>query len=276
MNDKITELLTKALDLTVAYGLDLIGAIVILIVGWTVAGWAQRHTRKALGKTTKVDKTLELIIASLVRYAILIFVIVAVLAQFGVQTASIIAVLGATGLAIGLALQGALSNVAAGILLLFLRPFNVGDYIDSEGINGTVEQIGLFLTHLKTPDGMFRAVPNSQLTNKSMLNYSRNATRRITIVVGIGYGEEIDKALGILNNAMNTENRVLPSPAPEVFVDALDDSSVNLGMRCWANNDDYWPALYDLRKQAKTELDKAGISIPFPQRDVHLIKDGDA
>ena len=109
-----------------------------------------------------------------------------------------------------------------------------------------------------------------------MLNYSRNATRRITIVVGIGYGEEIDKALGILNNAMNTENRVLPSPAPEVFVDALDDSSVNLGMRCWANNDDYWPALYDLRKQAKTELDKAGISIPFPQRDVHLIKDGDA
>ena len=119
----------------------------------------QRHTRKALGKTTKVDKTLELIIASLVRYAILIFVIVAVLAQFGVQTASIIAVLGATGLAIGLALQGALSNVAAGILLLFLRPFNVGDYIDSEGINGTVEQIGLFLTHLKTPVGMFRAVP---------------------------------------------------------------------------------------------------------------------
>ena len=209
------------------------------------------------------------------RYGILIFVIVAVLAQFGIQTASIITVLGAAGLAIGLALQGALSNIAAGILLLFLRPFNVGDYIDAEGINGTVEQIGLFLTYLKTPDGVFRAVPNAQITNKSILNFSRNPMRRIDILVGIGYGEDIGKAQLTLNNAMNTESKVLETPAPEVFVDALADSSVNVNMRCWVKTDDYWPVLFDLKKSAKTELDKAGISIPFPQRDIHVIKDGE-
>ncbi|MGY8990672.1 MAG: mechanosensitive ion channel family protein [Rhodospirillales bacterium] len=186
MNEKISELSTKAIDLAVVYGLDLLGAIAILIIGWTVAGWAQRHTRNAVSKTSKVDKTLQPIIALLVRYAILIFVIVAVLAQFGVQTASIIAVVGAAGLAIGLALQGALSNIASAILLLMLRPFNVGDYIDAEGTNGTVEKIGLFLTHLKTPDGVFRAVPNSHITSKSITNYSRNPTRRVDFGLGIG------------------------------------------------------------------------------------------
>jgi len=276
MNEKISELTTKAIDLAVVYGLDLIGAILILIVGWTVAGWAQRHTRNALSKTNKVDKTLEPIIASLVRYAILIFVIVAVLAQFGVQTASVIAVVGAAGLAIGLALQGALTNIASGILLLLLRPFNVGDYIDAEGTNGTVEQIGLFLTHLKTADGVFRAVPNSHITSKSITNYSRNATRRVDFGLGIGYGEDISQAQETLINTMNAESLVIDSPEPEVFVTELADNSVNLNMRCWVKTDDYWPTLLAIRKAAKVDLDKAGISIPFPQRDVHIIKDGES
>ncbi|MEL0105796.1 MAG: mechanosensitive ion channel family protein [Rhodospirillales bacterium] len=273
LNDSAAELVDKIIELSITYGLDLLGAIILLIVGWTIASWGYRQTRKACEKTNKIDKTLEPVIASLVKYVILIFVVVAVLAQFGVQTASIIAVLGAAGLAIGLALQGALSNIASGILLLALRPFNVGDYIDAEGTNGTVEQIGLFLTHLKTPDGIFRAVPNSQITSKAITNFSRNMTRRIDIVVGIAYEDDIGKGQDVLLETMKAENLVSENPGPEVFVDSLGDSSVNLNMRCWVNTSDYWPALFALRKAAKLDLDKAGISIPFPQRDVHIIKE---
>lgn len=273
LNDQAAELIDKIIELSIAYGLDLLGAIVLLIVGWTIAGWAYRQTRKACEKTSKIDKTLEPVIASLVKYIILVFVIVAVLAQFGVQTASIIAVLGAAGLAIGLALQGALSNIASGILLLALRPFNVGDYIDAEGTNGTVEQIGLFLTHLKTPDGVFRAVPNSQITSKAITNFSRNTTRRIDFGVGIGYGEDISRAQETLIGTMKSEDAVIDHPEPEVFVTELADNSVNLNMRCWVRTDDYWPTLFAISKAAKVDLDKAGISIPFPQRDIHIIKD---
>lgn len=271
-NQEALDLLNQVTDLAVDYGLDILGALVMLIAGWIIAGWARNSVRKVLQRTSKVDATLRPVISNVVRYVILIFVLVAVLAQFGVQTASIIAVVGAAGLAIGLSLQGTLQNIAAGIMLLFLRPFQVGDYIDAEGLAGTVDEIGLFTSHLHTFDGLYLEVPNAQLWNRAITNYSRLETRRLDIIVGIGYGDDIDKAQAALLNVMQKDARVLDDPEPQVLVKELGDSAVNLDMRCWTKADDYWGLLFDTTKAAKQRLDAEGISIPFPQRDVHLYK----
>jgi small conductance mechanosensitive channel len=206
----------------------------------------------------------------LVRYLILILVMVAVLAQFGVQTTSIIAVLGAAGLAVGLALQGTLANIAAGVLLLFLRPFKIGEYIDAGGVAGTVREIGLFATEFKSYDGIFVIVPNSHLASVAITNYSRLPTRRMDLVIGISYGDNMNQAMTVLNDLLVNDDRILKDPAHQVMVKELADSSVNLNLRCWANRQDYWSLLFDLTQQAKERLDEHGISIPFPQRDVHL------
>ena len=205
--EQIVGVLNQAVDLGIQYGLDLLGALVLLIGGWVVAGWAQRSVLKVLQRTPRIDDTLRPVIGNVVRYLILVFVLVAVLAQFGVQTASIIAVVGAAGLAIGLALQGALQNIAAGIMILFLRPFRVGDYIDAEGLAGTVDEIGLFTTHMRTYDGIYVEVPNSQLWNRAIHNYSRVEARRLDIVVGISYEDDIDKAQGALLDLMTSDSR---------------------------------------------------------------------
>lgn len=269
-SDKFLEFFNQVSGLVIQYGLDLLGAVILLIGGWMVAGWAGRNVARVLGRTPHLDATLKPIVAQTTRYAILTLVIVAVLAQFGVQTASIIAVLGAAGLAIGLAMQGTLQNIAAGIMLLFLRPFRVNDYIDAEGIAGTVDEVGLFTTAMHTFDGVYQVVPNSQLWNRTIKNYSRLPTRRLDIVVGIGYGDDIDTAQTILLDLLREDTRVLAEPEPQVLVSELGDSAVNLNLRCWTKADDYWTLLFDTTKSAKLRLDAAGISIPFPQRDVHL------
>ncbi len=271
-NAEVLEVLNQAIDLGVQYGLDILGALAILIGGWVVAGWVHRKLLRVLGRAPRVDETLKPVIANVVRYAILVFVLIAVLAQFGVQTTSMIAVLGAAGLAVGLALQGTLQNIAAGIMILFLRPFRVGDYIDAEGLAGTINEIGLFTTQMRTYDGIYVEVPNGQIWNRAIRNYSRVEARRLDLVVGIAYDDDIDKALAAMMDLLVKDERVNDDPEPQVMVKELGDSSVNLNLRCWAASGDYWSLRFDLTKAVKQRLDAEGISIPFPQRDVHLYK----
>ena len=265
-----TELARSGADVAVGMALDIAAALAILIIGWIVAAWARRAVERALGRMPGMDLTLRPFIASAVRYAVLAFTVVAVLAKFGVQTTSIIAALGAIGLAIGLALQGTLQNIAAGVMLLLLRPFNVGDYIDAAGTAGTVERIGLFITELTTYDGIYLAVPNAQLWNRPVLNYSRLPTRRLDVPVGVAYGDDIERGLAVLQTVMQEDSRVLATPSPKTMVNELGDSAVVLNLRCWVSADDYWTMKYEYQARVKQALEAAGLSIPFPQRDVHL------
>lgn len=260
----------EVVDLAVQYGLDFVGALVLLIGGWIVAGWARRGARRALDRAPSLDETLKPLIANVARYAILILVVIAVLARFGVETTGLIAVLGTAGLAIGLALQGTLQNIAAGIMLLFQRPFGIGDYIDAEGLAGTVDEIGLFTTRMHTYDGIYQQVPNARLWNHAITNYSRLPTRRLDIVVGIGYADDIDKALAALLDLLENDARAHGDPAPQVTVSELAESSVNLNLRCWTDSGDYWGLRFDLTKAIKQRLDAEAITIPYPQHDVHL------
>ena len=269
--DGLQKFFDAFVEVSAVYGLDMVQAVIILLIGYWLASRLSNATRRRLDRFERVDGTLKPLFANLVRYAVLIVTIIAVLAQFGVQTASIIAVLGAAGLAIGLALQGTLQNIAAGIMLLFLRPFKVGDFISAAGSSGTVTELGLFSTEFRTADGICIFVPNAAVWGGSITNFSRNETRRIDIEVGISYGDDIAKAREDLSGLMMADDRVLKDPAPETMVLALGDSSVNINMRCWCKGADYWGALFDLRQAAKIEIEAAGCSIPFPQRDVHMI-----
>ncbi|MBT5899313.1 MAG: mechanosensitive ion channel [Rhodospirillaceae bacterium] len=270
LNVDVSALAEDIYGLILAYGLDILGAIVILAVGWWIAGKLERTADAALARVPHMDATLRPFVCALLRYAVIAVTLVAVLSQFGVETTSIIAVLGAAGLAIGLALQGTLQNIAAGVMLLLLRPFKVGDYIDAGSIDGTVEKIGLFITNLKTVGGLHVSAPNSQLWNTAITNYSRNTTRRIDITVGIGYDDDMDQALARLLALMADDARTLDDPGPQTKVVALGASSVDLSMRCWCNSGDYWELFCDLNKATKETLDQAGISIPYPQQDVHI------
>ncbi|MCZ6455510.1 MAG: mechanosensitive ion channel [Alphaproteobacteria bacterium] len=270
MDNESIRMIGELTDVGAQYALDLLGAILLIIFGWILAGWVQRILRRALDRIDRLDSTLRPLIASVARYTILIFVIVAVLAQFGVQTTSIIAALGAIGLAVALALQGTLANIAAGVMLLLLRPFKVGDYIDAEGLAGTVDEVGLFTTRMHTFDGVFREVPNSQLWNRAILNYSRLPTRRIDVTVGVSYDDDIERAMSVLKDLLDGDTRVLHEPPAQVMVAELADSSVDINLRCWVNREDYWDLRFDITKGAKLRLGQEGITIPFPQRDVHL------
>ena len=274
MEDEVFSIANQLIVLITDYALDIVGALLLLIAGWVVAGWIEKHTGKVLKRIDRVDATLRSFVTNLVRYAILVLVMIAVFAQFGIQTTSIIAVLGAAGLAVGLALQGTLANIAAGVLLLFLRPFRVGESIDAGSIAGTVREIGLFSTELQTWDGIYLMVPNSQLASAAIQNYSRLPTRRLNLVVGISYTDDIDKALKVLSELLQNDERILDDPAHQVMVKELAESSVNINLRCWTNRENYWSLRFDLTKQAKQRLDEYDISIPFPQRDVHLYHEG--
>ena len=252
-----------------------VGAIALLIVGWWLATRSQRATAGVLAAQSRIDATLSGVVASLVRYSILIVVAVAVLAQLGIQTTSILAALGAAGLAIGLALQGTLSNIAAGMMLLWLRPFRIGDYIDSGSAAGTVNELGLFATELTTWDGLYLFVPNSELWNKKLINYSRLPTRLNDLAFGVDYADDLDKGLETLLAVADADKRVMTNPAPQVFVDQLGDSAVVLRLRVWSANADYWDVRRALTKAGKAALEAAGLSLPFPQRDLH-IKDAPA
>lgn len=250
---------------------DLIGAILILIAGWIVAQTAERWFYRSLGAGNRLDETIKRFLSKTLKYTLLVVVLVAVLAQFGVQTASIIAALGAAGLAVGLALQGTLQNVAAGIMLIVLRPFRAGEYVQAAGLSGTVVEIGLFVTELKTIDGLFLSVPNSQLWSSAITNYSRHKTRRNDLAVGIGYGDDIAKAEELMIGLAAKDGRVLDDPAPETFVSELGDSAVAITLRYWTATPDWFATSRELTKHVKLAFDDAGISIPYPQRDIHQV-----
>lgn len=258
----------QAIGVATEYAFSVLGAIILLIVGFFVAGLISRWANRSLQKLRHVDITLASFVSNIVKYAIWTIVFVMVLGQFGVQTTSIIAVLGGAALAIGLALQGTLANIAAGIMLLVLRPFRVGEYIEAGSIRGTVQEIGLFTTELKKPDGLFVMAPNNQLWNTAIINYSRHPTRRFELVVGIGYGDDIDLAREKLMKLAEGDSRVLEQPAPQTFVAALADSSVNIGLRVWTETPNYLGLLWDMTQAAKVTFDDAGITIPYPQREI--------
>ncbi|MGJ8571325.1 MAG: mechanosensitive ion channel family protein [Hoeflea sp.] len=251
--------------LIVSYALSVMGAIFILIVGWMVSRILARWVRSLLKRTHRIDPTVVGFFSIFVRYTVLVVVVIMVLGQFGVQTASIITALGAAGLAIGLALQGTLQNIAAGIMLLVLRPFRVGEYIDADGISGTIKEIGLFATELQTLDGLYRMAPNSQLWNVPVTNYSRLPERRHDLVVGIGYEDDIDKAQSVLLDLARADDRVLSVPEPWAYVSELGDSAVSVTLRYWTKSADWWVTSREITKAAKIAFDEHGISIPFPQ-----------
>lgn len=244
------------------------GALVILVVGLVAAGLLSRWARRGLARLKNVDATLAGFLGEVVRYVVLVLVIVTVLAQFGVQTTSIIAALGAAGLAIGLALQGTLSNIAAGIMLLVLRPFRVGEFVDVAGLMGTVVEIGLFTTELRKPDGVYLMLPNSQIWNQSITNFTRNPTRRVEITVGIDYEDGIERARQALLDIAAADPRILAQPEPTVHVAVLNASSVDLTLWCWAPTAEWFAAQNALRRLTKERFDAEGLKIPFPQYEV--------
>jgi small conductance mechanosensitive channel len=272
MESNVSETITQIIGIISAWGFNVLGALAILVGGVIAAGWAARMTSGALARLRRVDETLRHFLASAVRYALIIFTIVAVLERFGVETTSFIAVLGAAGLAIGLAFQGTLSHIAAGIMLLLFRPFKVGQFIDVAGVAGTVESISLFTTELNTPDNVHIVVPNGQLWGTAVKNYSHNATRRTDITIGTGYGDDIGKAFEIIRQLLAADERVNKEPVPALMVSNLGDSAVEVQLRVWCAASDYWPIKFDLTRRIKEGFDAGGISIPFPQRTIHMAK----
>ena len=250
---------------------NLIGALLLLAAGYFISRWAANVVKRLMGVRTQVDQTLTPVLATFVRYVVMIIAVVAALGQLGVQIASVLAVLGAAGLAIGLALQGTLSNIAAGLMLLWLRPFRAGEYIDADGIAGTVVEVGLFASTLRTAEGIYRFAPNSDLWNKPILNYTRNPTRRLEFVVGIDYRDDIAKARDVLLTLARSDTGILSEPEPLVVISQLGDSSVNLTLRCWVPTPEYWETLWSLTEKGKAAIEAAGLSIPFPQRVVRHV-----
>jgi small conductance mechanosensitive channel len=252
------------------YGLQVIGAILILIVGRIAAGIGRKIAQRILMKARQ-EPSIVSFVGNLTYVLILSFAVVATLAKFGIQTASFIAILGAAGFAIGFALQGSLANFAAGVLLLVLRPFKVGDFIDAAGVVGTVQEIQLFNTILASPDNIQIIAPNSKIFGDIIKNISGFDTRRIDLVVGIGYGSSIQKAVEVLSNLMKEDARILSEPSPQIAVSELGDSSVNFVVRPWVKNQDYWTVRFDLTRKIKEAFDDSDIEIPFPQRVVHMV-----
>lgn len=258
------------IPMIIDHGLSVIGAILLLVLGWILAGWARSQVVKRAGKAEKVDNTLVPVAGQVVRVFIIIVTILAVLGQFGVETTSIVAVLGASALAVGLALQGTLSNVAAGVMLLILRPFKQGDAVSIGGTMGIVDAIGLFTTEMHTFDNIGVSMPNSRVWGNEIQNLNRFPTRRVDMEFGISYNDDMDKAIGIIHEILKEDERILPEPEPLVAVSNLGDSSVDIRVRPWTETKNAWPLRYAITKRIKERFDAEGVSIPFPQRDVHF------
>ena len=265
----VSATLVEVYGLLTVYGLKVVAAIVIFVVGRWVARAVANFIKRIMTRA-QTDNTLIKFVGSLSYVTLLAFVIIAALNQLGIQTASLIAVLGAAGLAIGLALQGSLGNFAAGVLMIIFRPIKVGDFIEGAGVAGVVEEIQIFTTQLKTADNKTVIIPNAKLTGDNITNYTMKGTRRVDIVFGIGYGDDIDKARQIIEEVIGADARLLKDPAPVVLVSELADSSVNLTLRAWTTADDYWGFYFDTMENVKKQFDARGISIPFPQRDIHM------
>lgn len=266
---QLTELLT---GLLASYGMNVLGAIVTLVVGFGAASWLARLVNRAMRNADKIDPVFRPLPAKIVRIAVVIFTLIAVLNRFGVETTSLIALLGAASLAIGLALQGTLSNVAAGLMILLFRPFKIGDAIKLGGDVYVIDMLGFFACKAHLPDGPTAFLPNSKIWGQTIINLSvtDQDKRRIDEVYGIGYGDNMDTALTILRRIADDEARVLQDPAPLIKVEALGDSSVNILFRVWTARADWYATKLDLVQRCKEQLEQGGISIPFPQRDVHV------
>ena len=262
------------LDHLFRYGLNVLGAIVTLVVGYILAGWVRRLINGAMRRTSKVDPVFLFLPGKIARVAVLILTLIAVLNRFGVETTSMIAMLGAAGLAIGLALQGTLSNVAAGVMIIFFRPFKIGDTVQLSGQIYVIDSVGFFICKGHLPDGPVVFIPNSQIWGQTIVNLSvtNQDIRRLDETYGIAYGDDIDVALALLNDIAMSEPRILKDPAPFIKVMSLGDNSVNILFRVWTTREDWWETKLDLLQRCKVGLEQGGCSIPFPQRDLHIIQ----
>ena len=269
MDSTVDQAAQNIVTLVSTWGLQLAGALAVLIIGRFLCGIARKSVRRAM-ESRRVDPSLIPFASNLVYFVLLAAVLIAVLGLFGIETTSLVAVLGTAGLAIGLALQGTLGNFSSGVMLLLFRPFHVGDFIDAAGVAGTVIEIGVFSTIMNTPDNVRIIVPNSGIFGATIKNFSANDTRRNDIVLGISYDDDISNAIAVVNAVLSKDSRVLSDPEPVVAVSELADSSVNLVVRPWCRKEDYWGLRYDLTRKLKEELEQGGCSIPYPQHDVHL------
>ncbi len=269
MSHNTSEWIATAQSMLTAFGLKLVAAILIFVIGRWVARIFQNGLEKAMVKA-KVDPVLVTFTTNMAYAVVIISVVMAALGQLGVQTTSFIAVLGAAGLAVGLALQGSLANFASGVLMIIFRPFKLGDYIEGGGVSGVVRHIHIFTTTLTTPDNKRVIVPNSKIMGDNIVNYSAEGTRRLDLTASISYGDSIDKAKAALLDLLAKDSRVLKDPAPMIGVSAMADSSINFAVRPWVKSEDYWAVFFDLNEAIKKRFDADGLTIPFPQRDVHL------
>lgn len=262
----------QIIDLIVRFGMQILAAVVILVVGL----WLAKKIRTLFVATLEkrsVDPTLVGFFSSLLYGAFAIFVVIAAISKLGVQTTSFIAVIGAAGLAVGLALQGSLANFASGVLLILFKPFQAGNFIKAGGEMGTVVEVGILMTEFKTPDNIKIIMPNSQVMGGPITNFSAHPTRRVDMTVGVSYTDDLNKAKKIIEDLLEADERILKEPAPQVVVGNLGDSSVDFIVRPWVNAADLWPVKFDFTKAVKEKFDAEGVSIPFPQRDVHLFQE---
>lgn len=271
----IQELVGIAQTWLLEFGVNIIAALAIFVIGKWVAGFLKRFVVRVMERQS-IDATLTKFVSSLVYIGLLVFVVIAALSQVGVQTTSFVAIIGAAGLAVGLALQGSLANFAAGVLMIIFRPIQVGDLVEAGGALGHVEEISIFTTNLVTLDNKTVIIPNGNVTSGNIVNYSRKGKIRIDLVFGIGYGDDMKKAKDIMMEVMSSDERVMENPEPMVGLLELGDNSVNFAARPWVDPAVYWDVYFDINERVKQRFDEEGVSIPFPQRDVHIIKENDS
>ena len=258
------ELWSQYGDTIIGFGMKALGALIVLIIGLRVAGWLGNLVKRTALSQESIDDTLGNFFGSLVRWGITAAVFIAALQVFGVEATSLVAILGALTLAIGLSLQGALGNIASGVMIMIFRPYSLGDYVEIAGVAGSVKEINLFQTVLSTPDNVQIMVPNSQAIDGVIKNYSGFPTRRVDVTFGIDYNDDMDKAISIVHGIVMDDPRIMSDPAPFVKVVNLNDSSVDIQSRCWVKGADYWDVKFDLTKKVKSAFDEQGISIPYP------------
>jgi len=271
MGQQIIDLLKYHSAIILPLVKNLVVAIIILIIGLSLSKGARKLIHKANSRLSQSDGTAIPLLQTVIHYGIIIICIIIILNIFGVSTASLIAILGAAGVTVALALKDTLGNIASGIVLIFLGTFRKGEYVEFGLFSGTVKEINLFTTILETPDGIYISAPNSSIWGSPLKNYSRNGKRRMELSVGISYSDSVDTAFQVMRGIINAESRFLKDPVPEVFLQSLDDNSVKITIRAWASNQNYWNIYWEMNKTIKAKIEEAGLHIPFPQRDIHIV-----
>jgi len=273
MGQQIIDFLKYNYSIVLSLAKNLVAAVIVLIIGLSLSKGARKLIQKANSRLPQSDGTAVPLLQAIIHYGIIIICIIIILNIFGVSTASLIAVLGAAGVTVALALKDTLGNIASGIVIIFLGTFRKDEYVEFGLFSGTVKEINLFTTILETPDGIFISAPNSSIWGSPLKNYSRNGKRRMELSVSIAYSDSVDTAFQIMQGIIDEESRFLKNPTPEVFLQSLDDNSVKITLRAWATNQDYWNIYWKMNKTIKAKIEEAGLHIPFPQRDIHIIKE---